>query len=276
MESTLSLTSTEYIAGGTGKPSLPEESLGRTEQFPYVSSELHSEGSFDPWAFLPFALRWLSVVSGVSGSGVIFRQMHFQLPAVCKGALEMLLPWYGALQLQYCQQQHRVSAFHAILPLRSSRSFIYASSFSSGGGALPVSVVLFSRQCPPEAGQCSTARMVSRQWHLDKGESNSSDQRLGFSSARTLGKCWSTRDILLLKKTSQNLPWLESPNLVWIRQCAHSGHFKNSPFFGILLFFFHWPLSPPGICCYLNFLPPRAVSAAPHACLRQIHCCCRQ
>ena len=48
MESTLSLTSTEYIAGGTGKPSLPEESLGRTEQFPYVSSELHSEGSFDP------------------------------------------------------------------------------------------------------------------------------------------------------------------------------------------------------------------------------------
>lgn len=82
MESALSLTITEYFAKGTGKPTLPEESLGRVEQLAYVNSELHSPisaGSFHSLFLSPFALSWLSVVSEVSGSKTVFRQTHFQL-----------------------------------------------------------------------------------------------------------------------------------------------------------------------------------------------------
>lgn len=61
---------------------------------------------------------------------------------------------------------------------------------------------------------------------------------------------------------------------VWVRQCVHSG-FKELPFSCIFSFFSHWLLSSPGSCCYLNFLPPRAVWTALRACLREICCCCR-
>lgn len=71
-----------------------------------------------------------------------------------------------------------------------------------------------------------------------------------------------------------NLALARVPELrVWIRRCVHSGYLKDSTFFGILLFFFYRPLSPPGSCCYLNFLPP---TVAPHAFLWEIRCCCRQ
>lgn len=72
--------------------------------------------------------------------------------------------------------------------------------------------------------------MVSGQQSPDKGESKSPEQSPGFSSVKTLEKCLSTGDILLLEKTSQTLAWPASLNWVWIRRRVHSGTLKTHHF----------------------------------------------
>lgn len=118
---------------------------------------------------------------------------------------------------------------------------------SSRGGGLPSispGNAWLRQDGAPQPGWCSTARVVSGQWSSDKEESKSSDQRLNFSSVRTLEKCLSIRDNLLLVKTSQTLPWPASLNWVLDKVVCSLRCFKDVLFFDILLFFSQWPLSP--------------------------------